>query len=120
MVIYMDYYFKNLFNIFPNYSKREILDAFYRLRYDQKKIMNIAFGEDLEKEFQYQELTDEQKKKVDDIIQHIFIRLLNNKDLEVRKNLKLTDYFLTNTFEEIVESISKLDLEKQLLNKNLC
>lgn len=115
MVIYMDYYFKNLFNIFPNYSKREILDAFYRLRYDQKKIMNIAFGKDLEKVFQYQELSDEQKKKVDDIIQHIFIRLLNNKDLEVRKNLKLTDYFLTNTFEEIVESISKLDLEKQFL-----
>ena len=72
---------KTIFEIFNNYSKEEILDAFSRLSEDHKLLLLDVYGPNLDNIDKWSSLDEKLKVKIRNIINSPFRRRLENKNL---------------------------------------
>lgn len=106
---------KNIFELLPDYSKREIWDAFYRLSKENQELLKSVYGKNLNDQ---SPVSSEMCIRAYGIMKKALKRKPSKKEVKPRevKNLfeKLSDY----SKKQVLEAFNELSIDrKQILKK---
>ena len=119
-------YIKNVFELHPDYSKEEVLDAIRRLPDDYQELLVRGYGEDFLNSSLRESLTREERRLLNREISWAIDRRLKYRDVDSNGNAPLRHIVSKNLFElcsnyskeEVLDAFSRLDLDKQEILKN--
>ena len=95
---------KNLFELFPEYTEEEIINAFNELTVNVKEILTQAYGPNLNEKINTDNLTNRRKKILETTLQKTLKNQLENNKKRKRKNRKqviLSNDIITDTFNKL-------------------